>query len=298
MQTSIWRNPLRRREALWGYLMIAPMIVGLGIFFYFALGSSFFISLTDWDLLTEPIWQGFANYNDLLSSETFRNTLFNTARFTLLNVPLGLLVSLLLALALNTRIRFRGLYRLIFFLPVMTMPVAISIVWQWIYNPDFGLLNAFLKIFGVERIRWLNDPNTAMIALVIMSVWMGAGYGMVVILAGLQNIPRDYYEAAQVDGANGFQLFRKITMPLLTPTLFFVVVTSTISSLQVFDIVYTLTRGGPLESTRTIVYSIYDDGFRFFRMGDATASAWILFVVILVITIIQFRVQRYWVHYE
>lgn len=298
MQTSIWRNPLRRREALWGYLMIAPMIVGLGIFFYFALGSSFFISLTDWDLLTEPIWRGFANYSDLLSSETFRNTLWNTARFTLLNVPLGLIVSLLLALALNTRIRFRGLYRLIFFLPVMTMPVAISIVWQWIYNPDFGLLNAFLKNFGVERIRWLNDPNTAMIALVIMSVWMGAGYGMVVILAGLQNIPRDYYEAAQVDGANGFQLFRKITLPLLTPTLFFVVVTSTISSLQVFDIVYTLTRGGPLESTRTIVYSIYDDGFRFFRMGDATASAWILFVIILVITIIQFRIQRYWVHYE
>jgi multiple sugar transport system permease protein len=298
MQTSILRNPLRRREALWGYLMIAPMIVGLGVFFYFALGTSFFISLTDWDLLTAPIWQGFANYSELLSSETFRNTLWNTARFTLLNVPLGLLVSLLLALALNTKIRFRGLYRLIFFLPVMTRPVAISIVWQWIYNPDFGLLNAFLKIFGVERIRWLNDPNTAMTSLVIMSVWMGAGYGMVIILAGLQNIPRDYYEAAQVDGANGFQLFRKITLPLLTPTLFFNVITSSISSLQVFDIIYTLTKGGPLETTRSIVYNIYDDGFRFFRMGDATAAAWILFVIILVITIIQFRVQRYWVHYE
>lgn len=298
MQTSIWRNPLRRREALWGYVMIAPMMIGLLIFFYFALGASFVISLTDWDLLTTPIWQGFENYRQLLTDEGFRNALLNTARFTLLNVPLGLLVSLTLALALNSNIRFRAIYRLIFFLPVMTMPVAISVVWQYIYNPDFGLLNQFLRIFGVERIRWLNDPNTAMWALVIMSVWMGAGYGMIVILAGLQNIPRDYYEAAQVDGANNRQLFFGITLPLLTPTLFFVIVTSMISSLQVFDIVYTLTKGGPLNSTRSIVYNIYEDGFRFFRMGDASASAWILFILILIITVIQFRIQKYWVHYD
>lgn len=298
MQTDTWRNPVRRREALWGYLMIAPMMLGLFVFFYVALGASLVISMTDWDLLTTPIWQGFNNYAQLLNNENFRTGLVNTARFTLLNVPFGLLVSLVLALALNSKIRFRGLYRLIFFLPVMTMPVAISVVWQYIYNPDFGLLNQVLKNFGVERIRWLNDPSTAMAALVIMSVWMGAGYGMIVILAGLQNIPREYYEAAEVDGANGLQLFFGITLPLLTPTLFFVVVTSMISSLQVFDIVYTLTKGGPLNSTRSIVYNIYEDGFRFFRMGDASASAWILFILILIITAIQFRVQKYWVHYE
>jgi multiple sugar transport system permease protein len=295
---SVLKNPMARREALWGYLMIAPMVLGLGIFFYVALGASLAISFTRWDLLTDPEWVGVRNYSFLLHDDTFHKTLVNTAMFTLFNVPLGMLVSLLLALALNTHIRFRSVYRLIYFLPVLTMPVAISVVWKWLYNPDFGLINQTLREFGVERIRWLNDPDFAMWALVIMSIWMGSGYGMVIILAGLQNIPREYYEAAQVDGASSFRRFWHITLPLLTPTLFFILITSTISSLQIFDIVYTMTKGGPLNSTRTIVYTIYDDAFRFFRMGRATASAWVLFVIILGITIIQFKTQKRWVHYE
>lgn len=292
------RNPSKRAEALWGYVLISPIILGLTVFFYLALGKSLFISLTNWDLLTDPIYVGIENYLQLFKSEEFGATLRNTAQFTLLNVPLGMLVALLLALALNTNIRFRNVYRLIYFLPVMTMPIAISIVWQWIYNPDFGPLNQILGLFGVEKIRWLSSPNTAMLSLVIMSVWMGSGYGMVIILAGLQNIPREYYEAAQVDGATALRRFRHITLPLLTPTLFFVMVTSMISSLQVFDIVYGLSQGRASPYTRTIVYSIYDDGFRTFQMGDATATAWVLFVIILIITAIQFRVQRWWVHYD
>lgn len=293
-----FKNPMKRREALWGYIMISPMVIGLGIFFYVALGASLVISFTRWDLLTDPEWVGIHNYSYLLHNEVFRKTLQNTFVFSFLNVPLGMIVSLMLALALNTHIRFRNVYRLIFFLPVLTMPVAISVVWKWIYNPDFGLLNQALREVGVERIRWLNDPSYAMWALVFMSVWMGSGYGMVILLAGLQNIPREYYEAAQMDGANSLRRFYHITLPLLTPTLFFILITSTISSLQVFDIVYTMTKGGPLNSTRTIVYTIYDDAFRFFRMGRATASAWVLFVIILGITIIQFRTQKRWVYYD
>ena len=291
-------QPVKRSEALWGYVLIAPMIIGLAAFFYLALGKSLFISLTNWDLLTKPVYVGLENYTQLLQNEEFVQALGNTAKFTLINVPLGMLLSLLLALALNTNIRFRNVYRLIFFLPVMTMPIAISIVWQWIYNPDFGPLNQFLRLFGVEKIRWLSDPNTALLSLAIMSVWMGAGYGMIIILAGLQNIPRECYEAAEVDGAGKLARFFSITLPLLTPTLFFVTVTSLISSLQVFDIVYGLSQGRASPYTRTLVYSIYDDGFRQFRMGDATATAWVLFVIILLLTAVQFRIQRLWVHYE
>src|SRR5262249_48400130 len=150
-----------------------------------------------------------------------------------------------------------------FFLPVLTMPVAISVVWRWIYNPDFGLLNQFLSPIGLPRLKWLSDTNLALPALVIMAVWMSSGYGMVIFLAGSQNIPREYYEAADVDGAKGWEAFLYITLPLLTPTIFFNLVTSLIGSFQVFDIIFTMTKGGPLDSTRTLVYSIYDDGFHY-----------------------------------
>jgi len=216
----------------------------------------------------------------------------------LMVVPLGMVVSLGMALALNTRIRFRDVYRVIYFLPVLTMPVTISIVWKWIYNPDFGPLNQFLQLFGVGRLLWLSDVNLAMPALVLMNIWIGSGYGMVIFLAGLQNIPREFYEAAEVDGANYWQKLIHITLPLLTPTLFFSSITSLISAFQVFDVIFTMTKGGPLDSTRTMVYTIYDNGFHFGKMGLASATAWILFAIILVVTVIQFWSQRKWVHYS
>ncbi|MBX3083290.1 MAG: sugar ABC transporter permease [Anaerolineae bacterium] len=288
----------RFREAMWGYLMIAPMVLGFGIFFYLALGASAVISMTKWDVLTAPIWVGLQNYITLLNDPKFWQVLWNTTRYTIVSVPLGLIVSLLLALALNTRIRFRNVYRLIFFLPVLTMPVAIAVVWKWIFNPDLGLANQIMGLVGFGRIKWLSDVNWAMNALVIMSVWSGSGYGMVIFLAGLQNIPREYYEAASVDGANWWQSLTKITIPLLTPTIFFNLITSLIGAFQVFDIIYTMTKGGPLNSTRSIVYNIYEDGFKYARMGTASATAWILFIIILVVTVVQLRVQKRWVHYE
>lgn len=288
----------RFREAVWGYLMIAPMVLGFGIFFYLALGASAVISMTKWDVLTAPIWVGLQNYITLFNDPKFWQVLWNTTRYTIVSVPLGLIVSLLLALALNTRIRFRNVYRLIFFLPVLTMPVAIAVVWKWIFNPDLGLANQIMGLVGFGRIKWLSDVNWAMNALVIMSVWSGSGYGMVIFLAGLQNIPREYYEAASVDGANWWQSLTRITIPLLTPTIFFNLITSLIGAFQVFDIIYTMTKGGPLNSTRSIVYNIYEDGFKYSRMGTASATAWVLFIIILVVTVVQLRVQKRWVHYE
>ena len=298
MVPTVRRGSRSSREAMWGYLMIAPMVIGLGVFFYLALGASFFVSLTQWDILTPLRWVGFDNYRELLNDTSFRRALWNTTYYTLLSVPLGVLVSLVLALALNTKLRFRSIYRLIFFLPVLTMPVAIGVVWTWIYNPDFGLLAQLLGPLGLPRIRWLTDPATAMPSLVLMAVWHGSGFGMIIFLAGLQNIPREFYEAAHIDGANGRQRFRFITLPLLSPTMFFVAVTSLISAFQVFDIVYAITAGRASDTLRTVVYLIYQEGFEFLRMGEATAIAWVLFAIILVVTAVQLRLQRRWVHYE
>lgn len=298
MALDVGRGSRSRREALWGYLMIAPMVIGLGVFFYLALGASLFVSLSEWDILTPLRWVGLENYRELLSDTSFRRALWNTTYYTLLSVPLGLLVSLVLALALSTKVRFRNLYRLIFFLPVLTMPVAIGVVWTWIYNPDFGLLSQLLGPLGFPRIRWLTDPATAMPALVLMAVWHGSGYGMIIFLAGLQNIPREFYEAAHIDGASGPQRFRFVTLPLLSPTVFFVAVTSLISAYQVFDIVYAITAGEANDTLRTVVYLIYQEGFEFLRMGEATAIAWVLFALILLITTVQLWLQRRWVHYE
>jgi len=291
------RNPLAVREALWGYAMIAPLLLGFGVFFYLALAASLLIGFTEWDVLTPPRWVGLENYTRLWRDSLFIKALWNTTRYTLMSVPLGQLISLALALALNTRICFRNLYRLAFFLPLLTMPVAIAVVWKWIYNPDFGLLSQLLRLLGLPRLVWLGDARLAMPALVVIALWRQSGYGMVIFLAGLQNIPRVYYEAAQVDGANSWQQFLHITLPLLTPTIFFSLVTSLIDSFQVFDLVYVMTRGGPLNTTRTLVYNIYQDAFHYFRMGYATATSWVLFVIILAITITQWRAQRKWVHY-
>lgn len=284
---------LSARNAVWGYALSAPMLLGMLIFCYLPLLASFFIGFTKWDVLTPPQWVGINNYVKLFTNPIFFKTLWNTTRYALMLVPAGLIVSLVLALALNTSIRFRSLYRLLYFLPVLTAPVAIALVWQWIYNPQYGLIN---QLFGL-KLRWLTDVNMSMPALVLMAIWMSCGYGMVIFLAGLQNIPRMYYEAARVDGANGWQQFIHITLPLLTPTIFFNLLTSLISAFQTFDIVYIMTQGGPLNTTRTVVYTIWEDGFHYFRMGSATAEAWILFAIILVITLIQFRSQKRWVYY-
>lgn len=277
--------------------MVAPMMIGFAIFFLIALAASLYLSFTDWKVIAAPNWVGLQNYGRLFQDKVFMEALRNTAMLTVPNVVLRLLFSMLLAIALNTKIRFRAFYRMLFFMPVLTMPVAIATIWKWLFDPGFGPINAQLGRMGLPKPEWLNQPQTAAIAVVIVLLWSGVGYDMIIFLAGLQNIPREYYEAAQIDGASTFRQFRDITLPLLTPTTFFLSVVAIIGSLQVFDLVYVMTRVGNINRFPTIVYYIYEEGFVNFRMGYAVSIAWVLLVIILVFTLLQFWLQRRWVHY-
>ncbi|MDQ3525052.1 MAG: sugar ABC transporter permease [Chloroflexota bacterium] len=290
-------NQQARSESLWAYLLIAPMMIGFSVFFLIALGASLVLTFTSWDMLTSPVWIGFANYTRLFGDAEFRTALWNTTAIAIPNVVFRLIVALALAMALNTNIRFRSFYRMLFFMPVLTMPVAIGTIWKWLYDPAFGPINGLLGSMGLPRPEWLLEPRTAIIAVVIVLLWSGVGYDMIIFLAGLQTIPRDYYDAAAIDGASAWQRFRDITVPLLTPTTFFLSVIGIIFSLQVFDLVYVMTRIDQTNQLPTVVYYIYEEGFRSFRMGYAITVAWALLFIILVFTLLQFRLQRRWVHY-
>ncbi len=291
-------NRQARSEARWGYLLIAPLVIGFTIFFLVALGASLVLSFTRWDMLSSPAWIGFQNYRQVFHDAEFRTALWNTVAIAAPNVVLRLAFSLALAMALNTNIRFRSFYRILFFMPVITMPVAIATIWKWLYDPGFGPINGILDRLGLGRPEWLAEPRTAIIAVVIVLLWSGVGYDMIIFLAGLQAIPRDYYDAAEIDGAGAWQRFRDVTLPLLTPTTFFLLVIDVIASLQVFDLVYVMTRIDQTNQLPTVVYYIYEEGFRNFRMGYAITVAWVLLAIILVFTLVQFRLQRRWVHYS
>lgn len=290
-------NPRERQEARWGYALIAPMMIGFAIFFIIALAASFVLSFASWDMLSSPVWVGFRNYRRLLQDSEFHTALFNTFAIAVPNVILRITFSLGLAVILNSRIAFRSFYRVLFFLPVVTMPVAIATIWKWLFDPAFGPINGTLAKLGIAGPEWLIHPKTAIIAVVIVLLWSGVGYDMIIFLAGLQAIPRDYYDAASIDGASGWQQFRDITVPLLTPTTFFLMIIAVISSLQVFDLVFVMTKLDQSNRLPTVVYYIYDEGFRNFRMGYAISVAWALLAIILIFTMIQFRLQRRWVNY-
>jgi multiple sugar transport system permease protein len=291
-------NRQARSEARWGYLLIAPLVIGFTIFFLVALGASLVLSFTRWDMLSSPVWIGFQNYRQVFHDAEFRTALWNTVAIAAPNVVLRLAFSLALAMALNTNIRFRSFYRILFFMPVITMPVAIATIWKWLYDPAFGPINGILDRLGLGRPEWLAEPRTAIIAVVIVLLWSGVGYDMIIFLAGLQAIPKDYYDAAEIDGAGAWQRFRDVTLPLLTPTTFFLLVIDVIASLQVFDLVFVMTRIDQTNQLPTVVYYIYEEGFRNFRMGYAITVAWVLLAIILVFTLVQFRLQRRWVHYS
>lgn len=295
---SAARGPLGSEER-WAYLFIAPMLLGLVVLSAGPILASLAISLTDWDLLTAPAFVGFDNFAGLLGDRRFASALRNTTFYVVVSVPLGITLALGLAVALNRAIAGISLIRTMYFLPLVTSAIAVGLVWAWIYSPTNGLLNQLLEVFGLPPQKWVSDPFWAMPAIVAMSVWQGLPASTIIFLAGLQAIPESLLDAASVDGAGRWHRFRYVTLPLLTPSLFFTGILSLIGSFQVFDQVFVLARPGqPTDATITLVYFIYENGFRNFKMGYASAASWLLFVIVGVLTLVYFRSQRRWVHYQ
>ncbi len=290
------RRRLPRRAAA-GYAFVAPALIFLVLFALGPFVFTVYVSLHDWNMLT-PVetmpWRGLENYRYLLFDDPlFRETFRNSVVFALANVVVTTVLSLALALLLNGQVRMRGLWRAIYFLPYITSSIAISIVWSNLYHPSYGLFNGVLSLFGFPAQRFTSSVEQAMPSMVAVAVWLGVGYYMILFLAGLQAIGLDVYEAAKVDGANAWDRFRSITLPLLRPTLLFVGVVSTLASLQVFDLPFVLTnQGGPVNATNTVVLYMYQTAFNFTRMGRATAMAVLLFLVVLIITLVQLRLLR------
>ncbi|MCE7983683.1 MAG: sugar ABC transporter permease [Caldilinea sp. CFX5] len=290
---------LRFKATLHAYLYLLPTLLGLLIFSAGAILASFFISFTNWQLVLPPVWIGLRNYTDLLQLPEFWQVLRNTVYYTVGYVPLALILPLFMALLVNQKLKGITFFRTTYFLPVVTSGVAIALVWGWMYNPSFGVINYLLdKLFGIAGPRWLADPAWAMPSLIIIGVWHSLGYNMVIYLAGLQGIPQELYEAARIDGAGWWAQFRYLTVPLITPTAFFILVLSIIGSFQVWTITYLLTQGGPAGATLTLSYYIYQQGFEWFHMGFAAALAYVLFAIVFVVTMIQFKLQKQWVFYH
>lgn len=284
-------------DKFWAIVLLSPNLLGFLVFILGPVIASFCLSFTKWDLLTQIEWIGLRNYQKLFSDQVFWRVLWNTVYYTIGTVPVGIAISLFLAIALNQRIRGIKLFRAVYFLPVISSTVAVAVVWQWLYNPEFGLINYLLYLVGIEGPKWLTSITWAMPAVIIMSIWKNLGFNMLLFLAGLQGIPEVYYEAARIDGANWWQQFVKITLPLLSPTTLFVTVMSLINSFQVFDQVYIMTAGGPARSTSVLVHYLYQNAFEYFRMGEASAIAYILFFLVFVITVIQLKRSKSWVVY-
>lgn len=269
---------------------LAPSMLHLTVFVFTPIAFAAYLSLHRWDVVVPDIpFVGFENFREIASDPTFWNALKNTVVYTL-NVPIAMALSLGVALMMNRRLKGVAFLRALYFLPSVTSFVAIALVWMWIYHPTFGVANYVLGLFGVPPVQWLNSTTTAMVSVIIFSVWLSLGYQMVIFLAGLQGIPQELLDAARIDGANSWQRFWRVTLPLLKPTTFFILVTSVISSFQVFTSIYVMTGGGPVESTDVIVYHIYQAAWEELRMGYASAMSWVLFVIIMIATWIQFKI--------
>jgi multiple sugar transport system permease protein len=287
-----------RRQALAGYLFIAP---AMAIFFVFTLlpvAIALYLSLTNYDVLTRIDWVGVSNYQDIVDDEFFWRALVNTTTFTAWSIPLSMAIGLGLALLLNQKLRGLGVYRTIYYLPVVTSMVAVAMIWIQLFDPLYGVISNSLETIGIKGIDWLGDPNLAMPTVIVVSVWKVIGWNMLIYLAGLQGIPDYLKEAAAIDGANRWQSFFKITLPLLQPTTFFIFVTSLIGAFQVFDQVYVMTGGGPANATTTLVQQIYNAAFKALDMGYAAAMSFVLFGIILVVSLLSMRAIRGEVAYQ
>ncbi|TDF97108.1 carbohydrate ABC transporter permease [Paenibacillus piri] len=290
---------IERSRAKYAYLFIAPWVVGLLLFYAYPLLGSVYYSFTNYNIVSETTWVGLANYRDLLKDHLFWTGIKNTLIYAAIEVPLSVLIGVLLALLLNVPIRCRGLFRTVFFLPTLVPIVATSIVWEWLLNPQFGLVNSKLDLLGIKGPGWLGDPLWSKPSLILMSLW-GIGNAVIIYLAGLQDISKDYYEAADIDGASALKKARHITLPLLTPVIFFNMVMGIINALQVFTLPYAITYGTGKPADSLLFYSmyLYNNAFLYMKMGYASAMAWIMFVIIIAITLWVFKLSSKWVYYQ
>jgi multiple sugar transport system permease protein len=286
-----------RREALTFYLCISPWLIGFVAFVLGPMLASLYFSFTRWTLLTPPVWIGLKNYAAMAEDPLVIQSLKVTGLFTLAYVPLDLIGGLALALLMNQKVRGIGLFRTIFYLPSVISGVAYVVLWMWMFHPRAGLINTLLSYLGAPGPGWLASPDWALPAIVIMSLW-GLGRSMVIYLAGLQGVPGHLYEAAALDGANTWQQFWSVTLPLLTPTIFFNLVLSIIGTAQTFTQAFVATNGGPLNATLFYVLYLYRQAFQLFHMGYASALAWALFIIVLVLTLLVVRSGQSWVYYE
>jgi multiple sugar transport system permease protein len=298
--TPRWQLTERRREAIAGYLFILPTYIGFLVFILGPIVGAAGISLTKFNIIGETQFIGLDNYARLLADMRLRTAYTNTVVFTIFAVMFNAGIGLLLAVLLNRRMPtlIRNLYRSIYFFPLLVAHTYIATIWRFLYQKDTGVINYYLSFLGVDPIPWLSSAQWVMPAIIILDVWKNTGFAMLVFLAGLQGIPSEYYEAAQLDGANELQIFTRVTLPLLSPTIFFILVIFMIGALQVFDTIIVLTSGGPGDASRSIVLYIYEQAFQRFDMGYASAVSMTLFVVILILTVIQFVIGQRWVHYE
>lgn len=296
-QKTTWSKKNRIREAIWGYLLITPNFLIILLFTVIPVFFSLYMSLTDWNILSTPNFIGFENYQNIFSDKLAQETFFNTFYFTVVSVPINAFLTLLLAVLLNQKIKGITFFRTAFYLPVISASVAVSLMFMWILANN-GLMNQILGSLGVEPIRWLTNPKIALNSVIGVTIWKGLGLNMIIFLAALQDIPKELLEAASIDGANRIQQFFKITVPLLSPVIFFVTITGVIGSFQSFDLVYNMTKGGPGHATTVIGYYIWKQAFDYLRMGYGAALAYIVFVAILVLTFIQWALRKRWVFSE
>ncbi len=285
---------LLNRENTAGWIFILPALLGTLIFIIIPVFCSFGLSFTKWDLLNPIEFVGLDNYKILFKDGLFYKILLNTVVFALSTSILGVIIPLVLASILNSKIRGSEFFKTAYFLPFITPMVVIGIIWTWIFDPNIGLLNKVLSL----HINWLYDSSYAMCAIIIVSVWKLIGYNMIIFLSSLSSISQSLFEAGKIDGANSWQIFKNITIPVLSPTIFFVVIITAISSFQVFDLIYLMTQGGPFDSTNVLVYAIYKNAFEYFNIGYSCSIAYVLFLIILVLTLIQWSLRKKLVYTE
>lgn len=292
------RSGLARIEARWGILFALPAILGFLTWIIGPMVASLVFSFTDWDIVTRPVFVGLKNYSQLLLKDNLvRKSLFVTFYYSSGSVPVGIATAFTVAMLLNQKVRGLAIFRTLFYLPSIVPAVASAMLWMWLFNPDFGLLNQFLEVIGIHSLQWIYSEAQVIPSMILMSVW-GIGNTMIIILAGLQGVPQHLYEAVEIDGGNWWHRFRYVTLPMVSPVLFFNIVMGFIGAFQTFNQAYIMTNGGPNYASLFFCYYLYLNAFQYGEMAYACALAWVLFAIILVLTLIVLRSSPYWVYYE